>query len=36
MRDVERFDATLQGLKIGRLEETQPVLAELDPLKLDA
>jgi DNA recombination protein RmuC len=35
MRDVERFDATLQGLKIGRLEETQPVLAELGPLKLD-
>ena len=36
MRDVERFDATLQGVKIGRLEETQPTLAELGPLKLDA
>ena len=36
MRDVERFDATLQGVKIGRLEETQPTLAELGPFKLDA
>ena len=35
MRDVERFDATLQGVKIGRLEETQPPLAEIGPLKLD-
>jgi DNA recombination protein RmuC len=35
MRDVERFDATLQGAKIGRLEETQPTLAEIGPLKLD-
>ena len=36
MRDVERFDATLQGVKIGRLEETQPTLAEIGPFKLDA
>ncbi len=35
-RDVERFDATLQGMKIGRLEETQPPLAELAPFKLDS
>lgn len=35
MRDVERFDATLQGVKIGRLEETQPTLAEIGPFKLD-
>ena len=35
MRDVERFDATLQGVKIGRLEESQPAFAELAPLKLD-
>ena len=35
MRDVERFDATLQGVKIGRLEETQPVLSEFESLKLD-
>jgi DNA recombination protein RmuC len=35
MRDVERVDATLQGAKIGRLEETQPTLAEIGPLKLD-
>ena len=35
MRDVERFDATLQGVKIGRLEETQPTLAELGAFKLD-
>ena len=35
-RDVERFDATLQGVKIGRLEETQPVLAEIGAFKLDA
>ena len=27
MRDVERFDATLEGVKIGRLEESQPVLS---------
>lgn len=36
MRDVERFDATLQGVKIGRLEETQPTLAEIGPFKLDS
>jgi DNA recombination protein RmuC len=35
MRDVERFDATLQGVKIGRLEETQPQFAEIGPLKLE-
>jgi len=35
MRDVERFDATLQGVKLGRLEETQPAFAELVPFKLD-
>jgi DNA recombination protein RmuC len=35
MRDVERFDATLQGVKIGRLDETQPQFAEIGPLKLD-
>jgi DNA anti-recombination protein RmuC len=28
LRDVERFDATLQGVKIGRLEEIQPPLLE--------
>jgi DNA recombination protein RmuC len=28
-KDVERFDATLQGVKIGRLEETQPPLPEI-------
>ncbi len=36
MRDVERVDATLQGVKIGRLEETQPTLAEMGAFKLDA
>ena len=36
MRDVERIDATLQGAKIGRLEEMQPTLAEIGPLKLDS
>jgi DNA recombination protein RmuC len=35
MRDVERFDATLQGVKIGRIEEIQPQFAELGPLKLE-
>jgi DNA recombination protein RmuC len=35
-RDVERFDATLQGVKIGRLEETQPPLAEIAPFDLDS
>ena len=35
MRDVERFDATLQGVKVGRLEETQPQFAEIGPLKLE-
>jgi len=35
LRDVERFDATLQGVKIGRLEESQPTLAEIGPFKLD-
>jgi DNA recombination protein RmuC len=38
-RDVERFDATLQGVKIGRLEETQPTLptlVEIGPFKLDS
>ena len=31
LRDVERFDATLQGVKIGRLEEVQqPLLKEQD------
>jgi DNA recombination protein RmuC len=35
LRDVERFDATLQGVKIGRLEETQPRLAEIAEFKLD-
>lgn len=35
MRDVERFDATLQGAKIGRLEEVQPPFAEIGPLKLE-
>ncbi len=35
MRDVERFDATLQGVKIGRLEEMQPPFAEIGPLKLE-
>jgi DNA anti-recombination protein RmuC len=35
MRDVERFDATLQGVKIGRLEEIQPQFAEIGPLKLE-
>jgi DNA recombination protein RmuC len=33
LRDVERFDATLQGVKIGRLEEIQPPLLEsADPV----
>jgi DNA recombination protein RmuC len=33
LRDVERFDATLQGVKIGRLEEVQqPLLGDHDPL----
>jgi DNA recombination protein RmuC len=32
MRDVERFDATLQGIKVGRLEATQPPFAEIGPL----
>lgn len=36
MRDVERFDATLQGIKIGRLEESQPAFAEIGPLKIDS
>jgi DNA recombination protein RmuC len=36
MRDVERFDATLQGMKIGRLEETQQAFGEIGPLKLDS
>jgi hypothetical protein len=36
MRDVERFDATLQGMKVGRLEETQPPFAEIGPLKLES
>jgi DNA recombination protein RmuC len=36
MRDVERFDATLQGVKIGRLEETQPPLAGIGPFNLDS
>jgi DNA recombination protein RmuC len=36
MRDVERFDATLQGIKVGRLEESQPPFAEIGPLKLDS
>jgi DNA recombination protein RmuC len=31
LRDVERFDATLQDVKIGRLEETQRPLAEIGP-----
>jgi len=35
MRDVERFDATLQGVKIGRIEATQPQFAEIGPLKLE-
>ncbi len=35
MRDVERFDATLQGAKIGRIEEIQPPFAEIGPLKLE-
>jgi DNA recombination protein RmuC len=35
MRDVERFDATLQGVKIGRIEETQQQFAEIGPLKLE-
>jgi DNA recombination protein RmuC len=35
LRDVERFDATLQSVKIGRLEETQPTLAEIAPFRLD-
>jgi DNA recombination protein RmuC len=35
MRDVERFDATLQGAKIGRLEEVQQPFAEIGPLKLE-
>ena len=35
MRDVERFDATLQGVKLGRLEETQPQFAEIGPLKIE-
>ena len=35
MRDVERVDATLQGVKIGRIEEIQPQFAELGPLKLE-
>jgi DNA recombination protein RmuC len=35
MRDVERFDATLQGVKVGRLEETQQQFAEIGPLKLE-
>jgi DNA recombination protein RmuC len=35
LRDVERFDATLQGVKIGRLEETQPTLAEITPFRVD-
>jgi hypothetical protein len=31
LRDVERLDATLQGVKIGRLEEVQqPLLEEPD------
>jgi DNA recombination protein RmuC len=36
VRDVERFDATLQGMKVGRLEETQPPFAEIGPLKLES
>ncbi len=28
LRDVERFDATLQGVKVGRLEEVQPPLLD--------
>jgi DNA recombination protein RmuC len=36
MRDVERFDATLQGVKIGRLEEAQPHFAEIGAFKLDS
>lgn len=36
LRDVERFDATLQGVKIGRLEETQPTLAEIGSFELDS
>ena len=36
LRDVERFDATLEGVKIGRYEETQPTLAEIGVLKLDS
>ena len=28
LRDVERFEATLEGVKIGRLEEVQPPLLE--------
>jgi len=35
MRDVERVDATLQGVKIGRIEEMQPPFAEIGPLKLE-
>jgi DNA recombination protein RmuC len=35
-RDVERLDATLQGVKIGRLEETQPEFAEIGAFKLDS
>jgi DNA recombination protein RmuC len=35
MRDVERFDATLQGVKVGRLEEAQPPFAEIGPVKLE-
>jgi DNA recombination protein RmuC len=35
-RDVELFDATLQVIKVGRLEETQPPLAEIGPFRLDS
>jgi DNA recombination protein RmuC len=30
LRDVQRFEATLEGVKIGRLEEIQPTLLDTD------
>lgn len=36
LHDVERFDAILQGVKIGRLEESPQPLLEIASFKLDA
>lgn len=35
-RDVERFESKLEDVKIGRLEDSQPTLAEIGSFKLDA